>query len=76
MILPNFPKTCMKFKEFGPRLGRGGHTSKFYYVDPPLSNTFMILCLFAFLQKQKKKDSCRRLLFLVVLHYFVSSMHS
>ena len=31
-ILPNFPKNCMKLKEFGPRGGR----PKFYYVDPPL----------------------------------------
>ena len=29
MILPNFPKNCMKLKEFG----RG--EAKFYYVDPP-----------------------------------------
>ena len=32
-ILPNFPKNCMKLKEFGPR---GGARPKFYYVDPPL----------------------------------------
>ena len=31
-ILPNFPKNCMKLKEFGP----GGARPKFYYVDPPL----------------------------------------
>ena len=31
-ILPNFPKNCMKLKEFGPLGGR----PKFYYVDPPL----------------------------------------
>ena len=31
-ILPNFPKNCMKLKEFGPPGGR----PKFYYVDPPL----------------------------------------
>ena len=31
MILPNFPKNCMKLKEFGP----GGAHPKFYYVDPP-----------------------------------------
>ena len=31
-ILPNFPKNCMKLKEFGP----GGVRPKFYYVDPPL----------------------------------------
>ena len=31
-ILPNFPKNCMKLKEFGPR----GGDPKFYYVDPPL----------------------------------------
>ena len=34
-ILPNFPKNCMKLKEFGPP-GGGGARSKFYYVDPPL----------------------------------------
>ena len=34
-ILPNFPKNCMKLKEFGPR---GGASPKFYYVDPPLIN--------------------------------------
>ena len=33
-ILPNFPKNCMKLKEFGPR--GGGARPKFYYVDPPL----------------------------------------
>ena len=33
-ILPNFPKNCMKLKEFGPP---GGARPKFYYVDPPLS---------------------------------------
>ena len=27
MILPNFPKNCMKLKEFGPP-GRGGRASK------------------------------------------------
>ena len=32
MILPKFPKNCMKLKEFG----RGGARPKFYYVDPPL----------------------------------------
>ena len=31
-ILPNFPKNCMKLKEFGLR----GGCPKFYYVDPPL----------------------------------------
>ena len=34
-ILPNFPKKCMKLKEFGPP-GGGGARPKFYYVDPPL----------------------------------------
>ena len=33
MILPMFPKECMKLKEFGP--GRSARP-KFYYVDPPL----------------------------------------
>ena len=33
-ILPNFPKNCMKLKEFGPQ--GGGARPKFYYVDPPL----------------------------------------
>ena len=33
-ILPNFPKNCMKLKEFGPQ---GGARPKFYYVDPPLN---------------------------------------
>ena len=33
-ILPNFPKNCMKLKEFGPP--GGGARPKFYYVDPPL----------------------------------------
>ena len=33
-ILPNFPKNCMKLKEFGP--SGGGGRPKFYYVDPPL----------------------------------------
>ena len=41
-ILPNFPKNCMKLKEFGPP--GGGARPKFYYVDPPLHsilwNTF------------------------------------
>ena len=32
-ILPNFPKNCMKLKEFGPP---GGARPKFYYVDPRL----------------------------------------
>ena len=32
-ILPNFPKNCMKLKEFGPG---GGARPKFYYLDPPL----------------------------------------
>ena len=32
-ILLNFPKNCMKLKEFGPG---GGGRPKFYYVDPPL----------------------------------------
>ena len=32
-ILPNFPKNCMKLKEFGPP---GGWRPKFYYVDPSL----------------------------------------
>ena len=31
MILPNFPKNCIKLKEFGPPGG-----PKFYYVDPSL----------------------------------------
>ena len=35
-ILPNFPKNCMKLKEFGPPGGRA--RPKFYYVDPPLRN--------------------------------------
>ena len=35
-ILPNFPKNCMKLKEFEPPGGRGGARPKFYYVDPPL----------------------------------------
>ena len=35
-ILPNFPKNCMKLKEFGPPGGGGGARPKFYYVDPPL----------------------------------------
>ena len=30
----NFPKNCMKLKEFGPPGGRA--RPKFYYVDPPL----------------------------------------
>ena len=35
-ILPNFPKNCMKLKEFGP-CGEGGERRpQFYYVDPPL----------------------------------------
>ena len=34
-ILANFPKNCMKLKEFGPP-GGGGARPKFYYVDPPL----------------------------------------
>ena len=34
-ILPNFPKNCMKLKEFGPP---GGARPKFYYVDPPLES--------------------------------------
>ena len=33
-ILPNFPKNCMKLKEFGPP--GGGARPKCYYVDPPL----------------------------------------
>ena len=33
-ILPNFPKNCIKLKEFGPR----ERCSKFYYVDPPLKS--------------------------------------
>ena len=37
-ILPNFPKNCMKLKEFGPR-GR----PKFYYVDPPLITILVLL---------------------------------
>ena len=32
-ILPNFPKNCMKLKEFRPPGGR----PKFYYVDPLLA---------------------------------------
>ena len=35
-ILPNFPKNCMKLKEFGPP-GEGARP-KFYYVDPPLAS--------------------------------------
>ena len=35
-ILSNFPKNCMKLKEFGPP-GGGGARPKFYYVDPPLA---------------------------------------
>ena len=34
-ILPNFPKNCIKLKEFGPP--GGGARPKFYYVDPPLA---------------------------------------
>ena len=34
---PNFPKNCMKLKEFGPSEG-GGTRPKFYYVDPPLQS--------------------------------------
>ena len=34
IILPNFPKNCMKLKEFGPP--EGGARPKFYYVDLPL----------------------------------------
>ena len=36
-ILPNFPKNCMKLKEFGPPGGRGSRP-KFYYIDPPLDH--------------------------------------
>ena len=36
MILPNFPKNCMKLKEFEPPGWGGGARPKFYYVDPPL----------------------------------------
>ena len=36
-ILPNFPKNCMKLKEFGSRGGR----PKFHYVDPPLAALYM-----------------------------------
>ena len=32
-ILPNFPKNCMKLKEFGPP---GGHVSLAPPLDPPL----------------------------------------
>ena len=35
-ILTNFPKNCMKLKEF--ERGRGAHP-KFYHVDPPLDAT-------------------------------------
>ena len=38
-ILLNFPKNCMKLKEFGPPGGGGGARPKFYYVDPPLVST-------------------------------------
>ena len=38
-ILPNFPKNCMKLKEFGPPVGR----QKFYYVDPPLITILVLL---------------------------------
>ena len=34
-ILPNFPKNCMKLKEFGPRGGRGV-TSLAPHLDPPI----------------------------------------
>ena len=34
MILPKFPKNCMKLKELGPG-GGGGARSKFDYVDSP-----------------------------------------
>ena len=37
IIWPNFPKNCMKLKEFGPPGGGGGARPKFYYVDPPLN---------------------------------------
>ena len=43
-ILQKFPKNCMKLKEFERGDGGGGGwggdytRSKFYYVDPPLSN--------------------------------------
>ena len=39
--LPNFPKNCMKLKEFGPP---GGARPKFYYVDPPLPTIRQNLC--------------------------------
>ena len=39
-ILPNFPKNCMKLKEFGPP---GGARPKFYYVDPPLAGSVLEL---------------------------------
>ena len=42
MILPNFPKNCMKLKEFGPPGGGGGGARpKFYYEDPPLHYHFI-----------------------------------
>ena len=34
-ILPNFPKNCMKLKEFGPQ-GRGERASLAPLLDPPL----------------------------------------
>ena len=35
-ILPNFPKNCMKLKEFGP----GGHASLTPTLDPPLTTFY------------------------------------
>ena len=37
-ILPNFPKNCLKLKEFG-----GGARPKIYYIDPPLIIASIIL---------------------------------
>ena len=41
-ILANFPKNCMKLKEFGPP---GGARPKFYFVDPPLLSLLLSLAL-------------------------------
>ena len=38
MILPKFPKNCMKLKDFGPPVGAA--SPKFYYVDLPLVTYF------------------------------------
>ena len=37
-ILSNFPKNCMKLKEFGPREEK---SSKFYYVDPHVLSNYI-----------------------------------